>query len=121
GDACPEWMIADLAVQSLGAITYGIYPTSAPAEVRYLVQHGGAVAVIVETQEHLDKVLAVLDDCPDVRIVVLIDTRALFMYRHPRVRTFADIEARGTAEASTDTPERLAAGVDPDDVATIVY
>jgi len=121
GDACPEWTIADLAVQSLGAISYGIYPTSAPAEVRYLLQHGGAVAVIVETQEHLDKVLAVLDDCPAVRVVVLIDTRALFMYRHPRVRTFADIEARGTAEASADTAERLAAGVDPDDVATIVY
>lgn len=121
GDACPEWMIADLAVQSLGAITYGIYPTSAPAEVRYLLQHGGAVAVIVETQEHLDRVLAVLDDCPDVRAVVLIDTRALFMYRHARVRTFADVEARGRAEVTEDTLEGLVAGLRPEDVATIVY
>ena len=121
GDACPEWTITDLAVQSLGAISYGIYPTSAPAEVRYLLQHGGAVAVIVETQEHLDKVLVVLEDCPAVRVVVLIDTRALFMYRHPRVRTFADVEGRGIAETSADTLERLAAGVAPDDVATIVY
>ena len=121
GDACPEWTIADLAVQSLGAISYGVYPTSAPAEVRYLLQHGGAVAVIVETQEHLDKVLAVLDECPAVRVVVLIDTRALFMYRHPSVRTFADVETRGRTETTADTLERLAADVGADDVATIVY
>src|SRR2546427_1302423 len=37
GDPCPEWTIADLAAQALGAVTYGIYPTSAPAEVAYLV------------------------------------------------------------------------------------
>src|SRR5215470_14548794 len=30
GDACPEWTITDLAVQALGAISYGVYPTSSP-------------------------------------------------------------------------------------------
>src|SRR2546427_599614 len=66
GDPCPEWTIADLAAQALGAVTYGIYPTSAPGEVRYLLEHGGARVVIVEDQEHLDKTLAVLDDAPRV-------------------------------------------------------
>ena len=28
GDPCEEWMICDLAAQSLGAIVYGIYPTA---------------------------------------------------------------------------------------------
>src|SRR5436309_1906535 len=95
GNPCPEWTIADLAAQALGAVTYGIYPTSAPGEVRYLLEHGGARVVVVEDQEHLDKTLSVLDECPGVRGVVVIDTRALFMYRHPRVHRFADIEARG--------------------------
>jgi long-chain acyl-CoA synthetase len=54
GNPCPEWTITDLATQSLGAITYGAYPTSSPSEVRYLLQHGGAVLVVVEDQEHLD-------------------------------------------------------------------
>ena len=43
GDACEEWMICDLAAQSLGAITYGIYPTASPAEVEYQMRDGGAV------------------------------------------------------------------------------
>src|SRR5258705_12833207 len=29
GNPCPEWTIADPAAQALGAITHGIYPTSA--------------------------------------------------------------------------------------------
>jgi long-chain acyl-CoA synthetase len=121
GDPCPEWTIADLAGQALGAITYGIYPTSAPGEVRYLLQHGGARVVVVEDQEHLDKTLAVLDECPGVRGVIVVDTRALFMYTSPRVHRFADVEAAGRDAASLDALARLAAGVRADDPATIVY
>src|SRR5882672_2182117 len=121
GNPCPEWTIADLAAQALGAVTYGIYPTSAPGEVRYLLEHGGARVVVVEDQEHLDKTLAVLDDCPGVRGVIVVDTRALFMYRSARVHRFADVEAAGRALASVDALARLAAAVRPDDAATIVY
>jgi long-chain acyl-CoA synthetase len=121
GDPCPEWTIADLAGQALGAVTYGIYPTSAPGEVRYLLQHGGARVVVVEDQEHLDKTLAVLDECPAVRGVIVVDTRALFMYASPHVHRFADVEAAGRHAASLDALARLAAGVRADDVATIVY
>src|SRR5438874_2297343 len=121
GDPCPEWTIADLAAQSLGAVTYGVYPTSAPGEVRYLFQHGGAAVVVAENQEHVDKTLAVLDACPGVRGIVVIDTRALFAYRSERVHRFADIEARGRATAGAHGLARLAADVRPDDPATIVY
>lgn len=121
GNPCPEWTIADLAAQSLGAVTYGVYPTSSAAEVRYLLDHGGARVVVVEDQEHLDKVLAVIDACPGVTAVVVIDTRALFMYRDPRVHRFADVEARGRGMADVDALARMAADVRADDAATIVY
>jgi long-chain acyl-CoA synthetase len=123
GNPCPEWTIADLAAQALGAITYGIYPTSAPGEVRHLLQHGGAALIVVEDQEHLDKTLEVLDACPAVRAVLVVDTRALFMYRHPRVRPLADVERAGRA-ALADEPDalgRLARSLSPDDPATIIY
>ena len=123
GNPCPEWTIADLAAQALGAVTYGIYPTSAPTEIRYLLQHGGAALVVAEDQEHLDKTLAVLADCPGVRGVLVIDTRALFMYRSERIHRFADLEAIGRAALATDADAlaRLAAAVSPEDPATIVY
>jgi long-chain acyl-CoA synthetase len=123
GDPCPEWTIADLAVQALGGVSYGVYPTSSPSEVRYLLQHGGAAVVVVEDQEHLDKTLAVLDDCPAVRAVLVVDTRALFTYRHPRVRPFGDVERAGRTALTAEPGAlaRLAAAVRPDDPAVIIY
>ena len=122
GNPCPEWTVADLAAQALGAITYGIYPTSAPGEVRHLLQHGGASLIVVEDQEHLDKALAVLDQCPDVRAVLVIDTRALFMYRHPRVRPLAEVERAGEAMAADrDVLDRYVRALSPDAPATIIY
>src|SRR5262245_62048542 len=48
GDTCEEWVICDLAAQSLGAIVYGIYPTASPSEVEYQMRDGGAVLFIAE-------------------------------------------------------------------------
>src|SRR2546426_7411955 len=123
GNPCPEWMIADLAAQALGAISYGIYPTSAPGEVRHLLQHGGASLIIAEDQEHLDKTLEVLDECPNVRAVLVIDTRALFMYRPRRGRPLAEVEGRGREmlAAEPDALGRLARTLSPDAPATIIY
>ena len=121
GDPCPEWTIADFAAQALGAVSYGIYPTSAPGEVRYLLEHGGARVVVVEDQEHIDKTLAVLDACPGVRGVIVVDTRALFMYESAGVHRFADVESAGRGAASVDALAHLAAAVRPDDPAAILY
>ena len=44
----PEFMIADLAVMSLGATPFSIYLTSAPDQVAYVIQDAGAKVAIVE-------------------------------------------------------------------------
>src|SRR5207249_10096896 len=123
GNPCPEWAIADLAAQALGAITYGIYPTSAPGEVRHLLQHGGASLVVAEDQEHLDKTLAVLHECPGVRVVLVIDTRALFMYRNARVRPLAEVErlGRNALAGEPDALAQLVRALSSEDAATIIY
>ena len=51
GDVCEEWMICDLAAQSIGAVVYGIYPTASAAEIDYQLRDGGACVFIAEDQE----------------------------------------------------------------------
>jgi long-chain acyl-CoA synthetase len=63
-DACEEWLICDLAAQSIGAIVYGIYPTASLEEVEYQMRDGGAVIFVAEDQEYLDKVLPLADRLP---------------------------------------------------------
>ena len=123
GHPCPEWTIADLGAQAAGAITYGVYPTSSPAELSFLLQHGGARFLVAGDQEHLDKTLAVWPDCPGLQAVFVADTRALFMYADARVSAFADLLAHGRSLAARqpDVLAALAAGLSPEAPATIVY
>ena len=62
----PAWVFFDLAVQALGAITVGIYPTSPAAELEYLLDHCGAKVLVAEDEEQVDKFLEVRDRLPGV-------------------------------------------------------
>jgi len=93
GDACEEWMICDLGVQALGAISYGIYPTASSAELQYQLRDGGARVLVAENQEVVDKVMPCLADLPALTAVVVIDDSALFAYDDARLVPYARLLA----------------------------
>ena len=76
GDACEQWLICDLAAQSLGAIVYGIYPTASAAEVEYQLRDGGAVMFIAENQEYVAKILPFADGLNELKWIVVVDDSA---------------------------------------------
>src|SRR5260370_42393671 len=119
GDACEQWLICDLAAQSLGAIVYGIYPTASDAEVEYQLRDGGAAIVIAEDQEYVDRILPIVDRLPDVRAVIVIDDSAMFAYDHPRLMSYGKLV--GPAQGDLDWLETRVAHVSPRDPAFIVY
>jgi len=51
----PEWIIADLAIQSLGAVTVPIYPSTPKDQVAYVVEDAGIHRAIVESPDMADK------------------------------------------------------------------
>jgi long-chain acyl-CoA synthetase len=119
GEACEEWMICDLAAQSLGAIVYGIYPTASAAELAYQMRDGGAALFIAENQEYVDKILPLIDSLPDVRAIVVIDASAMFGYDHPRLQSYEQLIAAEAADL--EWLEQQVARVAPRDPAFIVY
>jgi long-chain acyl-CoA synthetase len=120
GDVCEEWMICDLAAQSLGAIVYGIYPTASPTEVNYQMRDGGACLFIAEDQEYVDKILPIADRLPDLRAILVLDKSAMFDYAHPKLRGFAALRDQ-LAAPGLDWLEMQVAVLKPDDPAFIVY
>src|SRR6202040_1120411 len=72
-DACEEWLICDLAAQSIGAIVYGIYPTASAEEVEHKMRDGGAVVFVAEDQEYVDKILPLADRLPALQHIVVVD------------------------------------------------
>ena len=120
GDVCEEWMICDLAAQSLGAIVYGIYPTASAAEVDYQMRDGGACVFIAEDQEYVDRILPIADLLPDLRAIVVLDDSAMFSYRHTKLHRFGDLLA-AAEKADVAWLEAQIATLSSNDPAFIVY
>ncbi|MDP2644711.1 MAG: AMP-binding protein [Desulfobacterales bacterium] len=123
GGPCPEWVYADLATQCAGAISYGIFSTSSPAELKYLMENGGPKFFVAEDQEHVDKVLAVADQISSLRKIIVIDTRAMFMYENSSIMTFSQVQqiGRRRKDLEPDLFNKSAHRAQPDDIATIIY
>jgi long-chain acyl-CoA synthetase len=122
-DNRPEWVYADLAAQSLGARSVGVYPTSPTPEVAYVVDHSNSVVLVCEDQEQVDKAIEARGDTPQVRQVVVVDPRGTKHYDDPRLMTWQTLLERGRELAAADpaaVPRRIAA-LDPDNPAMVVY
>ena len=117
GENRPEWVIADLAIQGIGGVTVGVYPTSPAAEVEYLLGHSDSVVLIAEDEEQLDKALAVRERLPALRKIVVIDPRNVRALDDPMVMTWEELEAAGELDDYARTVDAL----DPADTAMIVY
>ena len=69
----PVWPIADLGVLAAAGISVGIYPTSAPGQVRQVLADCGASIIVVDSIDQLAKVEAVRADLPSLRTVIARD------------------------------------------------
>ncbi|MGI9098728.1 MAG: AMP-dependent synthetase/ligase [Solirubrobacteraceae bacterium] len=116
----PEWLVCDLGIQGVGAITVGVYPTSPAAEVEYLLRDCGAVAIVCEDEEQLDKALAVRERVPELRVIVVVDTRGVRVLGDAMIVTLAELERRGTLLDGAEF-ELTVAQVPPAATAMIVY
>jgi long-chain acyl-CoA synthetase len=120
GDACEEWVICDLAAQSVGAIVYGIYPTASASEVEYQMRHGGAALFIAENQEYVDKILPLADRLGELKWVLMLDDTAMFGYAHQKLRSYRALLA-AAGEPDVAWLEQQAARLGPQAPAFIVY
>ena len=121
GDNRPEWVIAEMAVQSLGGASMGIYQDSVVEEVAYLATAINAKFIIAEDQEQVDKLLDIRDNLSSVQAIIYYDPRGLRNYKLDYLLAFPDVEARG-AQVHEQQPKLFDSFVDdtqPDDVAII--
>ena len=117
----PEWVIADMGIMSIGAVNVPIYSTLTEAEIAYILNDAKAKMVVVETQEHLDKVLAIADSCPTL-------TRIITFERHlknadPKCMSMEDVQLLGKQSTSTAYDDYLTHldRISSDHLASVVY
>jgi long-chain acyl-CoA synthetase len=116
-----EWLYAELGAMAAGAVGVGVYPTSPANEVRYVVDHSEAVAVVAEDQEQVDKILSV--ELPRARHVIVPEPRGLRRYRDPRLVSFEEVEALGGRHEAEHPGlfDELVSATRADDLAFLIY
>ena len=123
GDNRPEWLICELAAQTLGATVVGIYPSSIGGELKHIITTAKSRFIVAEDQEQVDKLLALVEEDPAIGIerVIYYDPHGLEQYTDELLLEFVDVEDRGQAwgrERPGWLDEQLAAGT-PEDTAVI--
>jgi long-chain acyl-CoA synthetase len=89
----PNWIWGELAAQSLGCMTLGIYEDVLAAEAGYLCQAAGVAAVLCEDEEQVDKLLGL--EGTDLRLIVYHDDRGMAKHDDPRLVPWMRLQALG--------------------------
>ena len=71
-----EWIIADLAITSIGAINVAIFPTLTAKQQEYIFTDCEATCIIVSNSFQLNKLLKVSDDIPSIRQIIVMNHEA---------------------------------------------
>ncbi|WP_298805563.1 long-chain fatty acid--CoA ligase [uncultured Pseudokineococcus sp.] len=113
-----EWTLVDAAVWAVGGVVVPVYETSAPDQLRWILEDSGAVACFVETPSHARTLAQVADGLPALRTSWVVDGGATGV-----LPTLADLISAGSSAGVDGRAEleRRRAALTRDDVATIIY
>jgi long-chain acyl-CoA synthetase len=123
GDPCEEYTICELSAQSLGAVTYGIYPAASQSELQHIIEDGKASFIITGNQEYLDRIQPLCGRLRELRHLIVIDRRGIFACDNASFTDYESLVKDGEGELS-ERPgafEEIAARVKPTDGLFIAY
>jgi len=122
GDNRPEWLYCDLGTMAAGGVTCGVYPTSAPEQIAYVVGHSETRILFVENEEQVDKVLEILPDV-ELRQVIVWDPKGLWGFTHEKIIFFEEFLRIGEAclKENPEIVRNSIKAIDEDDTALIIY
>lgn len=71
----PEWLVVDLAVQSLRAITVPVYGTLTAEQITFQARDSGAAVAVADVPAQMSKLVQVREACPDLKHLIQIEGR----------------------------------------------
>ena len=120
----PEHVIADLGAVHAGATPVSLYNTLAPEQIAYIVGHCEAKVAVIEGREFMERLEKVRADLPALKWVVMIEDARDFA-GYDWVARWDDLLSRGgdelEAEGGQERFDERWGGLEPEDLATLVY
>ena len=104
-----EWGVLDFALAAIGAVNVPIYDTDSAPQAERIINDSTVKLAIADNRERYDRLDSVIDNCPTLQRILMLDGNAL-----------GALEGLGVAVSDEELEARIAS-VDADDLATIVY
>jgi long-chain acyl-CoA synthetase len=123
GDNRPRLYWAQMAAMCLGGASVPVYQDSIAKEMAYVLGHAETSVVVAEDQEQVDKIVALRDELPKLRLVVYDDPRGMLHYQADWLKSYDEVQALGR-ELHAKHAGRFDSEVEqgrPEDVAIICY
>ena len=117
---CPEWTLADAGCLFAGAIDVPIYSTLTPPQVSYILKDSGSRILFIQNRAKFEQLREMLKSTASVERIIFLDGSAAVA---PNMLTLSELEERGrkVGAEKPELSEKLARGVEPEDLATIIY
>lgn len=123
GDNRPEGLWAEMATLCAGGVVAWLFQSSLLDEVQYIVNHSDAKFLVGETQEEVDKALAIRDRCPRLERIIWDDPKGMRGYNDSMLISLKEVQALGQ-ELEREQPclfEEMVDRGNGDDVALLFY
>jgi long-chain acyl-CoA synthetase len=114
---CPEWHIADLAIQGLGAVTVPVYFHESSERMTYILNDSGARVVFTAGEDQARKVQEIREALPGLEHVICAGPPEDLRGEVLRYESLT----QNVGEAEITSYRRHAQAVVPDQLATIIY
>ena len=112
----PEWLIADLAIMSLGAIAVPAYTTNTAVNHLHIINDSGARIIVVSTPQLARHVIEAAAEADHKVVLYVIDEPEKTMRTQIEVRAWSDLLIAGAPSPPPD-----AVGLKRGDVCCIIY
>lgn len=124
---CKEWHLLDMATMCSRACVVPIYPSYLASEVSYIFTHSDSSILIVENDKQMEKVIPVIKDWPNLKMVISIqdlseETLKKFRNSYPYF-SYKELIRLGKDELKShpDLFENHIQNQLPEDYASIIY
>jgi long-chain acyl-CoA synthetase len=94
-DNSPRWLIADQGIMTAGAANVVRSAQADPEELRYILEHSGSIALVVEDTKTLTKLKPHLDDLP-IQFVILLSDEDSPAEENLKVLNFSEVMSLGS-------------------------
>jgi long-chain acyl-CoA synthetase len=115
----PEWVISNLAIITLGAITVPAFITNTEEDHRYIIEHAEAKAVIVSNNVLANRVALAINKNEICKLLIIIDEYQGFTPEHLKITSFEDLLDIGKNDVKSSSYNLNI--IERDDVSCIIY